>query len=1119
MNSSRLPQSLVAPPDALPIASSQQQLLPAPPLCPQPSAFSVLTSEPSSTSIVGHLDGNSRAIASSLSGGSFTERRAHLARERQTDLVATSASPSSPYSSSASSSNRPNFPSHPNEKQPTGNRGLNGRSVPFGGGSSHPFATTPATPSSPTYPPLSSSNPPHPHTAMSTSGSVAGSISQTGRATSPLLHSSGSASGTGSTLLVPGKSFSGSAPVALEDLRQKCFKFTNAEDGGTRVVNLGGLTDGMEVMEKALRKFGKWRDGGAKGVKGVEYLEISDEGETEREMDEWRAVGPGGGKEENGLVVDGWGIFLKDYGGEVDTSKPLTAKELVQVCQVPFDSPTRQSGLILKRIRKLHNRKAMEAFFGETPPVPESPTLQIHQTNKHARHPVDHKDGSAFYSGSSGSGLTRSSSKKMNRASTISVMSGLGVPLGPQTRSSVVVPHREPPQRTAVSPATADSTTTSTEQSTSTAPAVKSPSTTSFLGNRGRKMYNFFGHRPPSELISNHLADYFPKVQKKVLERTARNSMMRIASGPPGSSASGTPFSEGGAGGPPRLSWEEARSKDPRASGLGYGSLPRERRVSHSGKSVRSFITTSSKGGMIPSEDVPEELPTTSTPESYITRDESFDVPRLSISTDGSVSERASMISMPPYLPDFIPSGESFSDSLAVYSPSFGSFSFDSSPVGVGAKGRKSSFDSSSRMSLLSQFRKKRDMSDTASMRTVDEITAHVESKRASTISDSWIVSGDGRSSSGDEQEDEDEEEHVVDEQEDERGDLMRGFRRTRDSDSVKFSRSFAKRSSSYRGKEHEFSAGVDNGDESELGEEENEREVSDEEYTEGESDGEEYDDEEDEEEEEKENIASVEDEHGKAFMSEGNKRSFKWIKGALIGSGSFGSVFLGMAASTGLLMAVKQVDIPTGQSANEEKKKLMLSALETEIELLKELQHDNIVQYLDSSMDAAHLNIFLEYVPGGSVTALLGNYGAFEEALVRIFVRQTLQGLVYLHEKGIIHRDIKGANILVDNKGGIKISDFGISKRVETDLLTGVNQRRSLQGTVFWMAPEVVRQTAHTPKADIWSIGGSARPEYPPDITSEAEDFLNKTFIFDYNDRLSASDCLVHPFIVESLE
>ena len=85
--------------------------------------------------------------------------------------------------------------------------------------------------------------------------------------------------------------------------------------------------------------------------------------------------------------------------------------------------------------------------------------------------------------------------------------------------------------------------------------------------------------------------------------------------------------------------------------------------------------------------------------------------------------------------------------------------------------------------------------------------------------------------------------------------------------------------------------------------------------------------------------------------------------------------------------------------------------------------------------MDEHHLNIFLEYVPGGSVVALLRNYGAFEEELVRNWVKQILTGLAYLHERDIIHRDIKGANILVDNKGGIKISDFGISKKVEDSM------------------------------------------------------------------------------------
>lgn len=175
--------------------------------------------------------------------------------------------------------------------------------------------------------------------------------------------------------------------------------------------------------------------------------------------------------------------------------------------------------------------------------------------------------------------------------------------------------------------------------------------------------------------------------------------------------------------------------------------------------------------------------------------------------------------------------------------------------------------------------------------------------------------------------------------------------------------------------------------------------------------------------------------------------RNIKWIKGALIGAGSFGQVYLGMDAHSGLLMAVKQVDLSMGVQ-NEEKKKSMMTALQREIELLRDLQHENIVQYLgkygsllvepmltappDSSADEKHLNIFLEYVPGGSVTALLRNYGAFEEALVKNFVRQILTGLEYLHDKGIVHRDIKGANILVDNKGGVKISDFGISKKVE---------------------------------------------------------------------------------------
>ncbi|WFD34220.1 mitogen-activated protein kinase kinase kinase [Malassezia cuniculi] len=276
-------------------------------------------------------------------------------------------------------------------------------------------------------------------------------------------------------------------------------------------------------------------------------------------------------------------------------------------------------------------------------------------------------------------------------------------------------------------------------------------------------------------------------------------------------------------------------------------------------------------------------------------------------------------------------------------------------------------------------------------------------------------------------------------------------------------------------------------------------------------------------------------------MQSEEDVAQMRWHKGALIGAGSFGRVFLGMNAATGLLMAVKQVELPPEGSTNSQKRQETLESLKSEIELLKTLEHPNIVQYLGSFSDGQHLNIFLEYVPGGSVAALLRNYGAFEEQLVQNFIRQVLHGLNFLHSKGIIHRDIKGANILVDNKGGVKISDFGISKKVEHGLLLNSRANRpSLQGSVFWMAPEVVKQTTYTRKADIWSvgclvvemisgthpwptldqmqaifrIGSQASPPLPEELSENAAGFVAQTFEQDYTRRPTAAQLLEHPFM-----
>jgi mitogen-activated protein kinase kinase kinase len=222
-----------------------------------------------------------------------------------------------------------------------------------------------------------------------------------------------------------------------------------------------------------------------------------------------------------------------------------------------------------------------------------------------------------------------------------------------------------------------------------------------------------------------------------------------------------------------------------------------------------------------------------------------------------------------------------------------------------------------------------------------------------------------------------------------------------------------------------------------------------------------------------------------------------------------------------------------------------MIEALKREISLLRDLRHPNIVQYLGCGSSAEYLNIFLEYVPGGSVQTMLNSYGALPEPLVRSFVRQILNGLSYLHNRDIIHRDIKGANILVDNKGTIKISDFGISKKLEaTNILNGANNnknRPSLQGSVFWMAPEVVKQTSYTRKADIWSLGclvvemmtgqhpfpdctqlqaifkiggAKATPTIPEHASEEAKQFLAQTFEIDHNARPSADDLMLSPFL-----
>lgn len=258
-----------------------------------------------------------------------------------------------------------------------------------------------------------------------------------------------------------------------------------------------------------------------------------------------------------------------------------------------------------------------------------------------------------------------------------------------------------------------------------------------------------------------------------------------------------------------------------------------------------------------------------------------------------------------------------------------------------------------------------------------------------------------------------------------------------------------------------------------------------------------------------------------------------------MIGSGAFGQVYLGMNLDTGELLAVKQVLIGS-TNATREKAQAHIRELEEEVKLLKNLSHPNIVRYLGTVREEGTLNILLEFVPGGSIQSLLGKLGSFPEAVIRKYTRQILQGLEYLHSNAIIHRDIKGANILVDNKGCIKLADFGASKQVAK--LATMTAAKTMKGTPHWMAPEVIVGSGHTFSADIWSVGCTviematgkppwsqqyqevallfhvgttkSHPPIPEHISPEAKDFLLKCLQKEPELRSSASDLLKHPFV-----
>ena len=136
-------------------------------------------------------------------------------------------------------------------------------------------------------------------------------------------------------------------------------------------------------------------------------------------------------------------------------------------------------------------------------------------------------------------------------------------------------------------------------------------------------------------------------------------------------------------------------------------------------------------------------------------------------------------------------------------------------------------------------------------------------------------------------------------------------------------------------------------------------------------------------------------------------------------------------------------------------------------------LDHPNLIRFYGVVEEAAQLNIFVEWMPGGSVARLLDKHGAFTENVILNYTQQILQGLSYLHSMGIIHRDLKGANLFVDNTGHhLRIGDFGAAACLYSKVTCPGEFRGQLQGTLAFMAPEVLRGESYGRSCDIWSLG-----------------------------------------------
>ncbi len=250
---------------------------------------------------------------------------------------------------------------------------------------------------------------------------------------------------------------------------------------------------------------------------------------------------------------------------------------------------------------------------------------------------------------------------------------------------------------------------------------------------------------------------------------------------------------------------------------------------------------------------------------------------------------------------------------------------------------------------------------------------------------------------------------------------------------------------------------------------------------------------------------------------------------------------------STGLVYAANDLESMNGQHLVAIKKMNLhkqqrRELLFNEVVIMRDYKHKNIVDMYGSYLVDDELWVVMEYLAGGALTDIVTKTRMDENQIAAV-CKSVLQALAFLHANGVIHRDIKSDSILLSNDGRVKLTDFGFVAQVSADL----QKRKSLVGTPYWMAPEVISRLPYGTEVDIWSLGImviemiDGEPPYfdqpplqamrfirdmPPPrfkdnmhrVSPRLQGFLDRMLVRDPTQRATAVELLEHPFIRQTV-